>query len=116
MGQGSIRAFLQHRPILNLHVEQVDFLVSVDNLAALVNPNNRVLHPLGIEAGFVDADVNGQLLAAGFLAQAQDELAVVDGSDKTDGFLAGAGNVVASLGEKESLELTLSPVLGARKG
>lgn len=71
----------------------------------LVDPQDSVLDFGGIDARLVDANVDGQPLAACFFAQAQDKLALVNGLDEFDGLVAGAANVVAGFGEEEGLEV-----------
>jgi hypothetical protein len=75
-GRSHSLALLQHGPTLDIDIKQVDLLVSVGNLALLVDPQDGILYPVGVEAGLVDADMDGQLLAPGFFAQAQDKFAL----------------------------------------
>lgn len=96
-------ALLQDRPAGNVHVKEVDFLVSLGDVAVFVDPQDRVLDLVGIQAGFMDTDMNGQFLTAGCLAQAQHELALVNGLDEADGLRGGAGDVVACFREEEGL-------------
>lgn len=81
----------------------MDLLVSLSNLSLLVDPQDSVLDFSGIDAGFVDADVDGQPLAACLFAQTQDKLALVNRLDESNGLLAGARNVIACFGEEEGL-------------
>ena len=83
LGDDSL-ALLQHRAILDIHIKEVDFLISLSNLAALVYPQDCVLDPVCIKTRLVDADVDWQLLAAGFFLQTEDKVALVDWLDEFD--------------------------------
>lgn len=76
----------------------------------LVNPQDGVLDLVGIDAGFVDADVDGQPFAPRFFPQAQHKFALMHGFDESDCLVAGAGDVVACFGKEESLESKVSVV------
>lgn len=52
-------ALLQHRPILDIHIKKMDLLISLRNLAALIDPQNRVFDLGGVDAGLVDANMDG---------------------------------------------------------
>ncbi len=100
---GGVLALLQHRTARDVHVEEVDLLVSLGDLTVLIDPQDGVLDLVGVEAGFVDADMYGQFLAAGFFAQAQHKLALVDWPRKAQRLLSGAGDVVGCFWEEEGL-------------
>lgn len=52
----------------------MDFLVSLGDVALLVDPYERILDLLAIcVRGFVDADVNGERVFSGFILQTEDE-------------------------------------------
>lgn len=83
---GDSLALLQHRPILDIHIKEMDLLISLRNLAELIYPQDSVLDAVCIETRLVDTDVDWQLLAAGFFLQTEDKLALVDWFDEFDCF------------------------------
>jgi hypothetical protein len=85
-GRSHSLALLQHGSTLDIDIKQVNLLVSVGNLAMLVDPQDGILDPVGVKAGLVDANMDGQLLAAGFFAQTQDKVALEHRLDETDRF------------------------------
>lgn len=118
-GKGDILALLKNRPVLDLDVEEVQLLVPLHDLAALVDPQQRVLDLLAALRGLVHADVNGQLSSARLILQPQHELGVLDGLDEGDGLGGGGGDVVGGFGQEEGLRHemnTFVPVPRRRNG
>lgn len=101
-------AFLQDGAILDIYIKQVDFLVPLGDLTQFIYPEDRVLHPLGVEARLVDADMDRESLAASVFSQALNKFALMHRLDKPDGFLSGTGDVIARLGEKQRLPSRVS--------
>jgi len=73
----------------------MDFLIALDNGAVLVNLNDSILHLARIYPGFVNLNVDWELLPAGFLLQAQHKGALVDGPNKSCALLTRGRYVVA---------------------
>ncbi len=78
-------------------------LIPLGNLAPLINPQDSVLDLSGVDPRLVDADMDGQALAAGFVAEPQDELAGLYGLGEGDCFRRGGGDVICCFGEEEGL-------------
>lgn len=89
----------------------MDLLVSLRDLAALIDPQDRVFDLAGIDTRLVDADMDGQLLATGFLLQPKNKLAVMRRLDEPHSLLRGPGDIVACFGEEERLAGPLSEML-----
>lgn len=80
-------------------------LIPLCNLSFLINPQDRVLDLGRVNTRLVDADVDGQALAAGLVAEPQDKLAGRDRLDEGDCFGWRGGDVVGCFGEEEGLGL-----------
>ncbi len=78
----------------------MNLLVSLGNLAVLVNPENRVLDLLGVYPRLMDTDVDGQFLSAGLFLESKDKFALVCWLDEADRLRSGAGDVVACFGQE----------------
>lgn len=87
----------------------MNLLVPVGNHAAVIDPQDSVLHPVAIETRFMDADVDSQLFPAGLLLKSEDELTLAHRLDETDGFFRGASDVVACFGKEEGLHWDSAP-------
>jgi len=64
-------AFLEHRAVLDLDVEQVYFLISLGDFPRLINPQDGVLDFPSVRPWLVDADMDWQFLSTRFFSQAQ---------------------------------------------
>lgn len=106
-------ALFQNRTAFDLDVEKVQLLVSLHNVAALIDPDQRVLDLLATLGRLVDADVDVQLGLAGFVLQAEHELTLLHGFGEGDGLGGGGADVVAGFGEEEGLDQSDKWLAGA---
>ena len=97
-------ALLQRRSARYIDVEEMEFLISVFDLAVRVDPDQGVDHFVFMLGGrFVDADVDGEVVFAGGGLEALDEGAAACGMDRGDGFGGGGRDVIGCFGEEEGL-------------
>lgn len=71
-----IPAFLQDRASLYVHVEQVDFLVSLEYIPFLIDPNECVFDLLAVFCAFMYADVDRQLRRLRLALETSDKFTV----------------------------------------
>jgi len=64
---------LEDRPVFDLDVEEVEFLVPLGDFAMFVDPEECVFYFFAVRGGFVDADVYGQFVFTGGRLEAEDE-------------------------------------------
>ena len=90
-----------------VHVEEVDFLVALGDLAGFVDPEQGVfdLFGFGIIAGLVDANGDGKRVLLGQVLETENERRLVDGRAELEGLLGALADVVGSLWQKDGLEL-----------
>ncbi len=97
-------ALLQRRSARYIDVEEMEFLISVFDLAVCVDPDQGVDDFVFMLGGrFVDADVDGEVVFAGGGLEALDEGAAACGTDRGDGFGGGGRDVIGCFGEEEGL-------------
>jgi hypothetical protein len=93
--------FPEHRPALDFHVKEMQFLIPVRYLSLLIYPQQRVFYFLAVGGGFVDTDVYGESVLFGEGLQADDEGGLGDGLAERDGGGGVGGDVVGGFGEEE---------------
>ena len=86
----------------------MDFLVALGNLAAFVDPEQGVLDLLGVRivAGLMDTDRDGKRVLLGQFLETENEGRLVNGCAELEGLLRALADVVGSLWQKDSLELS----------
>ena len=93
--------------IFLVHVEEVDFLVALGDLASLVDPEKGVLDFLrvGIVARLVDTDRDGERVLLGQFLKTENEGRLVDGRAELERLLRTLADVVCGLWQEDDLEL-----------
>ena len=97
---------LHRRAVSLVHVEEVELLVALGDLAILVDPDLGVLDLLGVGvvAGLVNTDRDGERVLLGRFLESKDNNGLVDRCTKLERLFRTMAEVVSSLWQEDSLD------------